>query len=251
MITVSLLLVQIFWLFAGFKWLGEYSELSLLLMIVLSAVLLVYIINKDETPEFKLTWVIPMCVAPVFGALLYLFVMGNWGNIGLKKSLDRRVKETESFMHTDAGTKQAMDSISPHMSGLSHYVEQIGGFPAYRNSPVTYFPTGEAKYEDLLKELEKAKNFIFLEYFIVERGKMWNSILEILERKAKEGVEVRFMYDGMCSLLLLPYSYPKKLRALGIKAKMFSPIRPLMSTSQNNRDHRRPGGLYRRRQPCG
>ena len=86
MITVSLLLVQIFWLFAGFKWLGEYSELSLLLMIVLSAVLLVYIINKDETPEFKLTWVIPMCVAPVFGALLYLFVMGNWGNIGLKKS---------------------------------------------------------------------------------------------------------------------------------------------------------------------
>lgn len=239
MITVSLLLVQIFWLFAGFKWLGEYSELSLLLMIVLSAVLLVYIINKDETPEFKLTWVIPMCVAPVFGALLYLFVMGNWGNIGLKKSLDRRVKETESFMHTDAGTKQAMDSISPHMSGLSHYVEQIGGFPAYRNSPVTYFPTGEAKYEDLLKELEKAKKFIFLEYFIVERGKMWNSILEILERKAKEGVEVRFMYDGMCSLLLLPYSYPKKLRALGIKAKMFSPIRPLMSTSQNNRDHRK------------
>ena len=115
MITVSLLLVQIFWLFAGFKWLGEYSELSLLLMIVLSAVLLVYIINKDETPEFKLTWVIPMCVAPVFGALLYLFVMGNWGNIGLKKSLDRRVKETESFMHTDAGTKQAMDSISPHI----------------------------------------------------------------------------------------------------------------------------------------
>ena len=113
MITVSLLLVQIFWLFAGFKWLGEYSELSLLLMIVLSAVLLVYIINKDETPEFKLTWVIPMCVAPVFGALLYLFVMGNWGNIGLKKSLDRRVKETESFMHTDAGTKQAMDSITP------------------------------------------------------------------------------------------------------------------------------------------
>lgn len=239
MITMALLLVQIFWLFAGFKWLREYSELSLLFMIVLSAVLLVHIINKDETPEFKLTWVIPMCVAPVFGALLYLFIMGNWGNIGLKKSLDRRLKETEAFMHTDEGTKQAMDSVSLHMSGLSHYVEQIGGFPAYRNCPVTYFPTGEAKYEDLLKELEKAEKYIFLEYFIVERGRMWNSILEILERKVKEGVEVRFMYDGMCSILLLPYSYPKKLRALGIKAKMFSPIRPLMSTSQNNRDHRK------------
>ena len=239
MITVALLLVQIFWLFAGFKWLGEYSELSLVFMLVLSAVLLVHIINKDETPEFKLTWVIPMCIAPVFGALLYLFIMGNWGNIGLKKSLDRRLKETEVFMHTDEGTRQEMENASRHMAGLSHYVEHIGGFPAYRNSPVTYFPTGEAKYEDLLKELEKAEKFIFLEYFIVERGKMWNGILETLERKAKEGVEVRVMYDGMCSLLLLPYSYPKKLRAMGIKAKMFSPIRPLMSTSQNNRDHRK------------
>ena len=68
---------------------------------------------------------------------------------------------------------------------------------------------------------------------------MWNSILEILKRNVKEGVDVRFMYDGMCSILLLPYSYPKKLRAMGIKAKMFAPIRPLMSTSQNNRDHRK------------
>lgn len=239
MITLALLLVQICWLFAGFKWLGGYSEISLLLMLLLSAVLLIYIINKDETPEFKLTWVIPMCVAPVFGALLYLFVVGNWSNIGLKKGLDKRLKETEAFMHTDEKTKQEMENTDRHMAGLSHYVEEIGGFPSYRNSTATYFPTGEAKYEDLLIELERAKEFIFLEYFIVERGKMWDSILEILERKAKEGVEVRFMYDGMCSILLLPYSYPKKLRALGIKAKMFAPIRPLLSTSQNNRDHRK------------
>ena len=93
MITFALLLVQVFWLFAGFKWLGEYSELSLLFMLTLSAVLLVYIVNKDETPEFKLAWVIPICAAPVFGALLYLFIVGNWGNIGLKKGLDRRLKK--------------------------------------------------------------------------------------------------------------------------------------------------------------
>ena len=239
MVTIALLLVQMFWLFAGFKWLGEYSEISLLLMLVLSAVVLVYIINKDETPEFKLTWVIPICVAPVFGVLLYLFVVGNWGNIGLKKGLDRRLKETEAFMHTDKDTKEALEKTDLHMAGLSRYTEQIGGFPTYCNSSVTYFPAGEEKYKDLLEELEKAEEFIFLEYFIVERGKMWNSILEILQRKAGEGVEVRVMYDGMCSLLLLPYSYPKKLRALGIRAKMFAPIRPLMSTSQNNRDHRK------------
>ena len=115
MITFALLLVQIFWLFAGFKWLGEYSEISLLLMLALSAVVLVYIINKDETPEFKLTWVIPICTAPVFGVLLYLFVVGNWGNIGLKKGLDRRLKETEAFMHTDEETTHSR-SYSVHFS---------------------------------------------------------------------------------------------------------------------------------------
>ena len=89
------------------------------------------------------------------------------------------------------------------------------------------------------KELEKAKRFIFMEYFIVERGEMWDSILEILERKVQDGVEVRFMYDGMCCLVLLPYSYPRELRTKGLKAKMFAPIRPALSTYQNNRDHRK------------
>lgn len=239
MITIVLLLIQVFWLFAGFRWLGNYSEASLILMLLLGAVLLVYIVNKDETPEFKLAWVIPICVAPVFGALLYLFIVGNWSNIGLKKGLDRRLLETKEFLETQEKVKGKMAAESQHLAGIAKYLEEAGGFPAYENCAVTYFPTGEDKYRDLLEELEKAKDFIFLEYFIVERGIMWDSILEILERKVKEGVEVRFMYDGMCSLLLLPYSYPKKLCSLGIKTKMFAPIRPLLSTAQNNRDHRK------------
>lgn len=239
MITLILLVLQIGWLFAGFKWLEDYSEVSLLLMLLLSAVLLVYIINRDETPEFKLTWVIPICVAPVFGGLLYLFVMSNVGHIGLKKEVEKRLKETAQLLHTDEATKKKIEQEDIHMAGISRYIEDIGGFPTYDNSSVTYFPMGEDKYADLLKELGKAEEFIFLEYFIVERGKMWDSILEILKRKAKEGVEVRVMYDGTCTLVLLPHSYPKKLRALGIKTKVFEPIRPLMTTSQNNRDHRK------------
>ena len=239
MITIVLLLVQMFWLLAGVRWLGEYSEMSFAVMVLISAALLVYIINKDEIPEFKLAWVIPICAAPVFGALLYLFIVGDWTNSELKKQLNKRRKETEKFLHTDEKTKNRMETADIHMANLSRYVEKEGGFPAYSNSSVTYFPMGEDKYNDLLKELEKAKEFIFLEYFIVERGKMWDSVLEILKNKVKEGVEVRFMYDGMCSILLLPYSYPDHLRAFGIKAKMFSPIKPLLSTAQNNRDHRK------------
>ena len=95
------------------------------------------------------------------------------------------------------------------------------------------------KFEEMIRQLEQAKEFIFMEYFIVEEGYMWGRILKILEKKVKEGVEVRFMYDGMCSLVLLPYKYPEKLEALGIRCKMFSPIRPALSTRQNNRDHRK------------
>ena len=118
-------------------------------------------------------------------------------------------------------------------------MEHTAGFPVYHNSSARYYPLGEDKFEDLLIELKKAKKFIFLEYFIIEHGQMWDTVLDILKEKVQEGVEVRVMYDGMCSLVLLPYRYPKELKKLGIKAKMFSPIVPFLSTTQNNRDHRK------------
>ena len=113
------------------------------------------------------------------------------------------------------------------------------GYPAYANTHVEYFPLGEDKFEALMRELKAARHFIFMEYFIVERGYMWDSILKVLEEKVKEGVEVRVMYDGMCCLMLLPYHYPRVLEKRGIRCKMFSPIKPTLSTYQNNRDHRK------------
>lgn len=239
MVTIVLLGIQIFWLSAGFKWLGEYSDILMVLVSFLSAALVVYIVNKDETPEFKLAWMIPICAAPVFGALLYLFVVSNIGHIGLKREVAQRLSETAELMKTDETVMEKVIKEDKHMAGICRYAEKVGSFPAYEASDITYFPLGESKYDDLLKELESAKEFIFLEYFIIERGKMWDSILEILKRKVQEGVEVRVMYDGTCCLLRLPYSYPKQLRSYGIKVKTFAPIRPLLTTSQNNRDHRK------------
>jgi len=104
---------------------------------------------------------------------------------------------------------------------------------------VTYYPLGEDFFEALLPELEKAEKFIFMEYFLVSEGHMWNSILEILERKVADGVEVRFLYDGMNAFTNLPYSYPKELEKRGIRCKMYAPVRPFISTHYNNRDHRK------------
>lgn len=122
---------------------------------------------------------------------------------------------------------------------LAYYLSNQLGFPTYRNTEVEYFPLGEDKFRAMTGELKKARKFIFLEYFIVEEGRMWNTILDILKEKVREGVEVRFMYDGMCAISMLPYNYPEQIRRYGIKCKMVSPVKPFLSTVQNNRDHRK------------
>ena len=127
MVTIVLLGVQIFWIFAGFKWLGEYSDVWMIVMSLLSAGVMVYIVNKDETPEFKLAWAIPICAAPVFGALLYLFVEGNVGHIGLKREVERRLKETADLMHTEDAVREKMELEDIHMAGIIRYAEQMCG----------------------------------------------------------------------------------------------------------------------------
>jgi cardiolipin synthase len=132
-----------------------------------------------------------------------------------------------------------LEEESAEVPHLSRYVYRRGGFPTWENTSAKYFPDGESKFRELLIQLEKAEKFIFMEYFIVAKGYMWDTILEVLKRKVEEGVEVRFMYDGTCSFSLLPYNYPKKLQEYGIQCHMFAPVVPALSTRQNNRDHRK------------
>ena len=114
-----------------------------------------------------------------------------------------------------------------------------GGFPVYENTAMTYFPSGEAKFEELLRQLETAEKYIFVEYFIIDEGLFWGRVLEVLARKAAAGVDVRVMYDGTCEFSTLPRDYPRRLEALGIQCKVFSPVQPFVSTHYNYRDHRK------------
>lgn len=239
LIIILMILLQILVLFSSFTWLGNYLHYIWEGMSLLGALLIIYIVNRDEPAEFKLSWIIPICAFPVLGALIYLFVISNAGGIGLKAKMSIRMKETEGLLSTSSKTQDEIDKCPDYFKGFTRYMEQEAGYPAYHNSTAVYYPVGEDKFADLLAELRKARKYIFLEYFIVERGIMWNAVLDILKEKVKEGVEVRVMYDGMCSILKLPYKYPEELRKYGIKAKMFAPIMPFLSTNQNNRDHRK------------
>ena len=201
---------------------------------VLSVVFCAHVANLDTNPNMKTSWITVILAMPIFGVLFYLFVRIQPQARKINKRIGNLIEETKPYMKQ----KQLFEEDSD-LAGLSRYMNEYAGFPIYNNSDVKYFSSGEKKFEELLKQLKEAKHFIFLEYFIIDEGKMWNSILEILKEKAKEGVEVRLMYDGTCMFALLPHSYPKQMEVLGIKCRIFSPIRPVLTTYQNNRDHRK------------
>lgn len=238
-IFVILILVQML-IFLGIPYyLKEYATFIYSVMSLMEIIVLVYIINTEGNPAFKLSWILCVMAVPVVGTIFYIYVHLQLETRFVQNRLAALRMETEPYMDQDQKITDALWEGKSANAQLSYYLSHQLGFPTYRNTEAEYFPVGEAKFTSMIKELEKAKKFIFMEYFIVEEGIMWNTILEILKRKAAEGVEVRFMYDGMCAFDLLPYSYPKKLQKYGINCKMSNKIRPFVSTIQNNRDHRK------------
>ena len=238
-IFVILILIQLL-VFLGIPYyLKEYATFIYSAMSVMEIVVLVYIINTEGNPAFKMTWMLCVMALPVIGTVFYIYVHLQLETRFVQNRLAALRMETEPYMDQDEKVTEALWASKSANAQLSYYLSHQLGFPTYRNTEVEYFPVGEDKFASMIKELEKAVMFIFMEYFIVEEGIMWDTILEILKRKVNEGVEVRFMYDGMCAFDLLPYSYPKKLQKFGIKCKMSNKIRPFVSTIQNNRDHRK------------
>ena len=234
-----LMLLQLGTLYAIFTYLSEYATYINTLLNILKVACIIYIINGKGNPDFKITWILLIFVFPVFGTIFYVFMKILPGTGLIKRRLSDLTVGTIPFMKQDKDTLEALRVSKPANANLAQYMSEQVHYPIHRNTAVKYFASGEEKFEEMKRQLEKAEKYIFLEYFIVERGEMWNSILRILLKKVKQGVEVRFMYDGMCSMIQLPYHYDRAMRKHGIKCKMFSPIRPTLSSYQNNRDHRK------------
>lgn len=204
-----------------------------------TAAMLIYVLNTRENPSIKVTWCIVIGVLPIFGAVLYTFTRFEIGH-HLGRMVQRETLRTSApYIHNPSAIMKAVKEEDRELHNLAHYLYRHGGYPICENTRVQYFPLGEDKFAEMLTQLEKAERFIFMEYFIIAPSQMWNRILEILVRKAAQGVEVRVLYDGSCAVTHLPYSYPKELKKMGIQAKMFSPFLPLLSTHYNNRDHRK------------
>lgn len=234
-----LLLIQAAILLGFFIWLQRFLPHLLGGTTILRLVMMLYLLNKEMSSTARTTWLIIILIIPIFGILLYLFTQSNLGHRILKKSAEDVISETKETIPQNEEISRQLKAENEEVFTLARYMKRSGCHPVYKNTKVTYFPLGEDKFRELLIQLEKAESFIFLEYFILDEGTMWGEILEILARKAKSGVDVRLMYDGTCELALLPRNYPKKIEKLGIKCKVFAPIKPFVSTHYNYRDHRK------------
>ena len=238
-LIMLLLLFQLFLAFSFVYWLREYLPHFMALSLSFSAFMILYLLNTDTDPSAKITWLLVIALFPALGAPLYCYTRSNLGMRILKKRLSFLMDSTREAIPQDSAVLEELKEDSPGTAALAHYLRRSGCFPVYKHTAVRYFPLGEDKWEELLRQLELAEHFIFMEYFIIDEGLMWGRVLEILAQKAAQGVEVRVMYDGTCEFSTLPTDYPKRLRELGIQCKMFAPMTPFVSTYYNYRDHRK------------
>lgn len=233
------IIVQFFIVISYFGYLKDYSAILTGVLYFISFATLLYIINTNQNADYKIAWLLPVAIFPIFGALLYLFFKLQPTTTRINKKLEHNIARSKQYMKQD---KQVLNSYSTechHGYGFAQYMNNFAGYPIHSGTKVKYYPLGDDFFPDFLEQLEKAEKYIFLEYFIIDFGEVWDKTLEVLKKKAAEGVEVRVMYDGLCMISLLPYSYPKQLAEYNIKCRVFNPIRPLLSSSQNNRDHRK------------
>ncbi|MDR2898660.1 MAG: cardiolipin synthase [Spirochaetaceae bacterium] len=205
----------------------------------LSALTALYAANRRGKDAYKLTWVYLILLFPVFGGLFYLFFSAQTSARRLAKQLKAiKDRNRELFLLPGDRFKEASAEAPAYIPQI-RYLQQYEGFPVYRNTETTYLTPGERKFEYLVRELEKAEQYIFLEYFIIREGIMWNTLEEILVRKAKQGVLVRVLYDDVGCFFSLTPEFSRRLQSLGIECRAFNPISPFLMTKQNNRDHRK------------
>ena len=209
------------------------------LQVVFTLAMIIYLFNCSMDSTAKLTWMLIIAVVPLFGAVFLSFTQSNMGHKMERNMVKKQIDDTKTILKQPENVKQELQHDRSGIDDLCRYLNLSGCFPLYDHTAVTYYPLGEEKFTAMLEELEKAEKFIFMEYFIVEEGYMWGRILDVLIRKAQQGVDVRVMYDGMCEMSTLPPDYWKLLEKKGIKSMPFSPIKPFLSSHYNYRDHRK------------
>ncbi len=218
---------------------ARFSPYIAVALSLISFIISLVVIVRRTNDAYKLIWIYLILCFPVFGGLFYL-VFSIQASMRLMAPYMKQIDEKTRFITPESDVcAQKAKSAFPEKQNQISYLCDYAGFPIYENTETKYYPTGEDFFPALLEELKRAENYIFLEYFIIGEGMMWNSILDILKEKASSGVKVRILYDDFGCIFNLPKNYPEKLAEFGIECRSFNRFRPILTGIQNNRDHRK------------
>ncbi len=234
-----LILIQLYLLFSFLVEFNRFFSTFALFSSLISFVVALIIINSNNNQASKISWLVVMLVLPLVGGFLYLL----YGKTHLSKSQQQRIKQLQQVykdhLNVEPLVNQTFIEEYPHWQAMTSYLENQANASLHYLDDATYYSSGEDFFEDLLVEIKKAQSFIFMQYFILAKGEMWNEILEVLKQKAREGVVVRVLYDDVGSIFRLPANYHKKLRRFNIECHVFNPLTPIASIQHNHRDHRK------------
>ena len=237
--SIAIILIELVLIFGIILYMSQIAPIIwVILVFLISVATVIAIVNRSMSPESKVTWLIVTFV-PVFGPLLYLM----FGERRLSKKELKQLQELNSIaFHENNGRQlhlQLQETDKPAYGIINALLHMDSNAEVYDQTDSQFFASGEEMWQQMLEDLKRAEKFIFLEYYIVDEGLMWDSILEILEEKASQGVEVKMLYDDIGCMVTLPGDYTVYLRSKGIDAHKFNKVIPRMTVAYNNRDHRK------------
>lgn len=235
-LTVLVILIQIVWLCSRFWGWAQHQELFSALLTLLSALMALYIVRKDDNPSYKISWLVLIGLVPILGGLMYLLFGNKRPSKTMREKLNKVRGEHYASMAENPGVSGELPS---RLKATSNYLASYGPYPAWQNTAAEYFPSGEAMFPRMLADMERAERFLFVEYFIISKGSMWDEFFALLKRKAAQGVDVRLIFDDVGSAWELPKNLAVQLEKNHIRCLPFNPMVPLISLAMNHRDHRK------------
>ena len=237
--VIAILLGQIgflLFLITRFSRAFQYASYCLTL---LSIGVCLYILNKNNKPAFRLTWIILILLFPIFGGVFYVFFHAQGASRKMRRSSETLDAEYQPYFLLPGDVLPTVEVKDEDCLPQVRYLQSHAGFPAYERTHARFFNSGETFYQALLPELEKAERYIFLEFFVLRQGLMLDPVIDLLEKKARDGLDVRIIFDDLGCLMSLPTNYQQHLEGRGIQCIVFNPFKPILSSLQNNRDHRK------------
>ena len=236
-VAIFLVVIETLAVIAAMTLITMYVPYFYFAVVITQFVVAIAIINRKDNPDYKLPWLFFVMLIPIVGFMLYFMFYSRKLSKKQVKSL-RRVT-TQRVAKDDGAELSQICEEDAIVGSQAVMLNKLSDSHVYGNTDIRYYPLGENMFAAMVEDLRKAEKFIFMEYFIIEGGLFWNTILEILKEKAANGVEVRVVYDDIGCMMTLPGNYYKQLRKMGIKAVPFSRLRGQANNEFNNRSHRK------------